>query len=1108
MLWEGWMWGSIRAVQSSVSGLGRKSRRCLETVPVALALLVAVLVWAAPAIAAPVGTVTEFPLPASDAGAESIAAGPEGDIWLSVFSFEDNKIIQVTPRGAVAAEHKLPGSRLPESLAFAENGDLWVQESAAGEPDEYMGLLTPGGSFQQITLPFLDGAHSEDMEGSELAGLGEDAWFTGFEGSHGESELNELTPGGDVSKFKISGEFKFESGPASGPLTVGPDGALWIIAPSTLVCKTPCEYIKSRIDRISTGGGVSSFAIAADTEQDEHIPNSIAAGPDGNVWFTELDASEIGRITPTGTITEFPLPSGSRPVDIAAGPDGNLWFTEDDGKIGRMSPTGAITEFELPNSYAAAANKIVAGPEGNMWFSQPNAGEFGEIATGGTPPPAPKAETPPPPPSPPPTNEDGAGIPPASCAQSSIHFSVLTAHAGCFVKHGSTWDSSGRVRINGVDITPQKGVNVEIDPSKLSLSVKLASVDLGSLLVYEGPMHVDLGSPFRLKVPSETKIKGIALEGELLLEPTSAGMDVTANAMVGEQEGPNVTGEIKLQVTNTRGLVLEHLKLTVGEIELAKPKGLKIEKAELTYEHGSTGDVWAGAVSVALPEPLPGVEGKLAITNGRLSEIGVVVSTINKPIGEIVYLQKLGLDVDWEPNVAVTGTLGLSAGPILDGLEAPLAELEATLAVEFAQPTVITATGNLTLIGKVPLANGEAKWTLPDHFEFHGEASLEEGPASIRVAGYGLVSNEGFAFKGEGEISVPDVSGAGLAYMSEKGLTGCASVSTGPLTVYGGFGYHWGGELELWADNCEMLKFKTAAHLSSATNGPVSFTVPSGQAETLIGARGEGGYPSYTLTSPHGHIISRTGGEQGAVGPGGYRWVTDPTKNGTYVLLGKPEPGTWTLTPLAGSPPIDWTASALSAPPAKVKTRVIRHGHRDLLEWSANPAPGQTLRFEEVGRRTADVILRTSKAHGQILFTPANTGAGEGRHLQIEVAMSGLPRKILTGASFSVSAPPRPLAPRHVSIYRRGRGVLISWTPPTGARTVEVLVTSSDGRRERFRVNARQHSLSFPNVIAPAHLTVSITALATDGVKSKPRLAHALFASPAAHPKKRRRGRH
>jgi virginiamycin B lyase len=39
-------------------------------------------------------------------------------------------------------------------------------------------------------------------------------------------------------------------------------------------------------------------------------------------------------------ITEFPVPTAkSFPGEIAAGPDGNLWFTENEGnKIGRFTP--------------------------------------------------------------------------------------------------------------------------------------------------------------------------------------------------------------------------------------------------------------------------------------------------------------------------------------------------------------------------------------------------------------------------------------------------------------------------------------------------------------------------------------------------------------------------------------------------------------------------------------------------------------------------------------------------------------------------------------------------------------------------------------------------
>src|SRR2546430_4085366 len=40
---------------------------------------------------------------------------------------------------------------------------------------------------------------------------------------------------------------------------------------------------------------------------------SITAGPDGNLWFAEREASKIGRITPSGTISEFPLPPYANP---------------------------------------------------------------------------------------------------------------------------------------------------------------------------------------------------------------------------------------------------------------------------------------------------------------------------------------------------------------------------------------------------------------------------------------------------------------------------------------------------------------------------------------------------------------------------------------------------------------------------------------------------------------------------------------------------------------------------------------------------------------------------------------------------------------------------
>ena len=142
------------------------------------------------------------------------------------------------------------------------------------------------------------------------------------------------------------------------------------------------------------------------------VPRGIAAGPDGNLWFTENSANKIGRITTAGVITEFPIPTagsgpsvsrpartatsgsprpanqigrittagvitefpiptaGSSPAGIAAGPDGNLWFTESNAnKIGRITTAGVITEFPIPTAGSGPFG-IAAGPDGNLWFTE------------------------------------------------------------------------------------------------------------------------------------------------------------------------------------------------------------------------------------------------------------------------------------------------------------------------------------------------------------------------------------------------------------------------------------------------------------------------------------------------------------------------------------------------------------------------------------------------------------------------------------------------------------------------------------------------------------------------------------------------------------------
>jgi len=155
-------------------------------------------------------------------------------------------------------------------------------------------------------------------------------------------------------------------------ITAGPDGNLWFT-----------DLQANAIGTINpTTHAITEFPIPTATSR----PGAITAGPDGNLWFTELNANKIGMINPTThAISEFPIPNVKANDDlslsgITAGADGNIWFTElDADKIGMINPTShAISEFAVPTA-SALPNQITAGPDGNLWFTELNANKIGTI---------------------------------------------------------------------------------------------------------------------------------------------------------------------------------------------------------------------------------------------------------------------------------------------------------------------------------------------------------------------------------------------------------------------------------------------------------------------------------------------------------------------------------------------------------------------------------------------------------------------------------------------------------------------------------------------------------------------------------------------------------
>jgi streptogramin lyase len=284
----------------------------------------------------PIYSITEFNILPATSRPYWVAAGPDGNLWFT--DYATNRIGRVTMAGAVT-EFPVPTTDSgPNGITAGPDGNLWFTEYTANK----IGRVTPSGGFAEFPIPTPHGGPA-----FITAGPDGNLWFTEALGN----KIGCITPGGAISEFSIP-----TSQSGAWGITAGPDGNVWFT-----------EAHGNKIGRITPNGAVTEFPISTPGSR----PTGITAGPDGNVWFTE-NAGNIGRITPNGTITEFPAfqASAADRSGIVAGPDGNLWVADYPGnKIVRMTTTGSLTVFPVPTTNSGPYG-ITVGPDGNLWFAE------------------------------------------------------------------------------------------------------------------------------------------------------------------------------------------------------------------------------------------------------------------------------------------------------------------------------------------------------------------------------------------------------------------------------------------------------------------------------------------------------------------------------------------------------------------------------------------------------------------------------------------------------------------------------------------------------------------------------------------------------------------
>lgn len=320
----------------------------------------------------PTGTIKEFTIPTANDKPFDIEAGPDGNVWFdsnnldtNTNNFIDRQIGRITPEGAIVMYPLPPGGGWPASMTVGPDGNIWFDEYI---PPQF-GRITPSGAITEFQSPHMSGGSAP----SQLVnGPDGNLWFTDVN----PTRVGRITRSGVITEFPVP-----TANTVLGPIVVGPDGNLWCREEVYNPSSDPSSHPDS-IWRIAPEGGMAQFPLGHDPINGESL--DLIIGPDSNLWFPETGANAIGRISPAGIITQFPLPTaGSGPFDLTIGPDRNLWFLDPNtGRLGRITPAGAITEIPISNPKVALGT-LTLGPDGNFWFPDFVSDRIGRITPAG-----------------------------------------------------------------------------------------------------------------------------------------------------------------------------------------------------------------------------------------------------------------------------------------------------------------------------------------------------------------------------------------------------------------------------------------------------------------------------------------------------------------------------------------------------------------------------------------------------------------------------------------------------------------------------------------------------------------------------------------------------
>lgn len=698
---------------------------------------------------------------------------------------------------------------------------------------------------------------------------------------------------------------------------------------------------------------------------------------------------------------------------------------------------------------------------------------------------------------------------------------------------GTIWQTSGSVRVNGVDFTAPSSGTFTVDAKAHTVDAKGAyKVQAGSVVLATGSRTWDVTKTVTVNGLSAFGVKlfGLPVSGNADLAFDSQGAGITINVDLPYPVNV-VHGRTTLRTTMAAGLIVDGVQIKADTVPIGP-----LELRNLNIEYSGQNDAFEGHAEVYLPPAAKaGITAGFGLQEGAFKhaefEIGSPTPPFPLPLwgAPPITLNRVGFAASVnDEGFKLAGGVQLVLGTEIAGMT-PLAidalpssgggaSLFIPKSGSYAE---IAASGKLTVLD-LPIATGSVNIRTDGPVTFKGGTDIDFAIISIGVHYEGglNLSNGDFYAAGDGSACADFIDLEGCAkvqaILSSIGIGACGSLKlTEKLTglhVSVGLGADrpWGGSLHI--GDCRIDSYKPAslggpggpppspkpAATINALNGPATVSLPSGD---VAGVRvtGTSGKPGFTFGGVGDRTITVPANLTKPVSNKSI--IAIPAEGNTVELQVLNPEGVWTIAPdatqsqahpLATPGPLARraatvasveTAKGLPTPKVSGSVRKLAGRSRQLTVRASNLGDQQLLVRELLPGGAANELGKVKGNGTTVLrFTPTDGPGGKRTIQAVVITKDGRQVGTPTVATYTAPGPVKLSAPKRVTLSRSKTALTVRWTKVTGAARYRVIVTATDGRKEIITVE-KGSKLQIPAVTADDKVTVKVAGVSKLGIQ-------------------------